>query len=154
MLYLAGEEMEPLRAVVRELVTLPEAARRLAGRVSGLHIKYNVGAGEHPFLGLRLAPHRAVERAGGSRTKVAELLHAGRGVLIVTDGDGGPAELAARWADRVDVITGAWADQEADHHDAPQARAGPPRRLHRLGGAGRRRPRSRPTRWFGAPAAV
>jgi len=154
MLYLAGEEMEPLRAVVRELVTLPEAARRLAGRVSGLHIKYDMGAEGHPLLGLRLAPHRAVERADGSRTKVAELLHRGRGVLIVTDGDGGPAELAARWADRVDVITGAWADQEAGHHDAPRSvLVRPDGHIAWAAPAGGDLEAAL-TRWFGTPAAV
>jgi len=113
-----------------------------------------MGAEGHPLLGLRLAPHRAVERADGSRTKVAELLHRGRGVLIVTDGDGGPAELAARWADRVDVITGAWADQEAGHHDAPRSvLVRPDGHIAWAAPAGGDLEAAL-TRWFGTPAAV
>ncbi|MEU6406788.1 FAD-dependent monooxygenase [Streptomyces sp. NPDC046985] len=154
LLYLSGEEMEPLRAVVRELVALPEAARRLAGRVSGLHIKYDVGPGEHPWLGLRLAPHRAVERADGARTKVAELLHAARGVLIVTDADDGPARLAARWADRVDVVAGAWADQDADRRDAPRAvLVRPDGHIAWAAPAGGDL-QAALTRWFGPPTAA
>jgi len=154
MLYLSGEEMEPLRAVVRELVQLPEAARRLAGRVSGLHLTYDMGPGEHPLLGMRLAPHRALERADGSRTKVAELLHPARGVLIVTDGDGGPAGLAARWAGSVDVVTGTWADQEADHHDAPGAVLVRPDGYIAWVSPDGGDLETALTRWFGAPAAV
>lgn len=112
LLYLSGEEAEPLRAVMRELVRLEPVARHLAGRVSGLHIRYDVGAGSHPQLGLRLAPYQVVERADGSRTKVAELLHSARGVLIVTDGDETVAKTAADWADRVDVVTGTWVPQD------------------------------------------
>ncbi|MGF1428690.1 FAD-dependent monooxygenase [Kitasatospora sp. LaBMicrA B282] len=119
LLYLSGEEMEPLRAVMRELVQLPEAARRLAGRVSGLHIRYPVGgAGEHPLLGLRLAPNHVVERTDGSKARVAELLHAAHGVLIVTDPESTAAETATAWADRVDVVTGSWADGDADLPEA------------------------------------
>ncbi|MFE5399700.1 FAD-dependent monooxygenase [Streptomyces sp. NPDC056568] len=110
LLYLSGPEGEPLRAVLRELVRLPDAARYLAGQVSGLHIRYDVGAGEHPLLGLRLPPQAELVRAGGERTRVAELLHGARGVLIST-GDPATAEkTAAGWSDRVDVVTGTWGE--------------------------------------------
>ncbi|MFE0986397.1 FAD-dependent monooxygenase [Streptomyces rochei] len=119
LLYLSGEEMEPLRAVMRELVQLPEAARHLAGRVSGLHIRYDVGGPDDPRLGVRLAPSRAVERPDGSRVTVAGLLRPARGVLILTGDDDTAAATARGWADRVDVVTGGWADQDADR-TAPQ----------------------------------
>ena len=53
-LYLSGEEMEPLRAVMQELVQDVAVARHLAGQVSGLDVRYDVGPGSHPQLGLRL----------------------------------------------------------------------------------------------------
>ncbi|MEV7415154.1 FAD-dependent monooxygenase [Streptomyces sp. NPDC089919] len=108
MLYLSGEEMEPVRKVLRELVTDKDAATHFAGMVSGLGIRYEVGAGEHPELGRRLSPDREIDLADGTRTRVGELLRAGRGLLITTDGEAGPAEAAAAWADRVEVVTGTW----------------------------------------------
>ncbi|WP_217176831.1 FAD-dependent monooxygenase [Streptomyces sp. AC495_CC817] len=122
LLYLSGEEMEPLRAVMRELVQLQPVARHLAGRVSGLHIRYDVGPAGHPHLGLRLAPHHVLERPDGSRTRVAELLRSARGVLIVTGDDEPAAKTAADWADRVDTVTGTWAPPDT-------AAAPPPARV-------------------------
>jgi 2-polyprenyl-6-methoxyphenol hydroxylase-like FAD-dependent oxidoreductase len=117
LLYLTGEDMEPLRTVVRELVTYPDPARHLAGLVSGLHLRYDMGAPDHPVVGMRLAPGRELTRADGTRVRVAELLHTARGVLVSTDGSSGLARVAAGWADRVDHVTGTWAD-EADGPDA------------------------------------
>lgn len=113
LLYLSGEEMEPMRAVMRELVQIPEAARHLAGEVSGLDIRYEVGATGHPQLGLRLQPSLELELAGGGRTTVAELLHAGRGVLITTPGFTAERELAAGWSDRIDSVSGSWTRKES-----------------------------------------
>ncbi|GAA1514810.1 FAD-dependent monooxygenase [Streptomyces synnematoformans] len=102
-LRLTGEEMDPVRGVLGELVAEKDAAGYMAGMLSGLGIRYEVGAGEHPLLGRRLAPDRELVRPDGSRVRVAELLHAARGVLV-TAGDG-----AGGWADRVDVVAGTWA---------------------------------------------
>lgn len=113
-LYLTGEEMEPLRAVMRELVELPEVARHLAGLVSGIDVRYAMGGSGsgHPLLGLRM-PDLAVERTDGSRTRVAELLHPARGVLVLTgDADAQQAQqvrdLAAGWSDRIDLVEARW----------------------------------------------
>ena len=108
LLYLTGEDMEPLRVVVRELVTYPEPARHLAGLVSGLHLRYDMGCAGHPLTGLRMPPNHELTRSDGTRVRVAELLHAGRGVLIDT---GGALDLA-EWVDRVDVVTGSWTGVE------------------------------------------
>src|SRR5262249_14469434 len=54
VLLLGGPEVEPVRAVLAELMRLAPVRERLAGMVSGLHVRYDVGGGDHPALGARL----------------------------------------------------------------------------------------------------
>ncbi|MFJ9606578.1 FAD-dependent monooxygenase [Kitasatospora sp. NPDC101176] len=108
VLNLAGRSVEPLRAVMAELVTIPAAARHLSGMVSGLDIGYPVGgpapgAPAHPLLGGRLAD-RELELADGGSVRAARLLHPARGVLITADASGETARTAAGWSDRVDLV--------------------------------------------------
>jgi 2-polyprenyl-6-methoxyphenol hydroxylase-like FAD-dependent oxidoreductase len=139
MLYLSGAEMDPLRALMRELVTDEGAAGHLAGMVSGLGVRYDMGADatdnavDTGALGLRLDPARELERADGTRVRAAELLYPGRGVLVVADGSTTVPDAAGAWADRVDVVTGRWAGDHAgdgsllvrpDGHIAWHARGG------------------------------
>jgi 2-polyprenyl-6-methoxyphenol hydroxylase-like FAD-dependent oxidoreductase len=121
LLYLSGETMDPLRTVMRELVTHTSAAGHFAGMVSGLGVRYDVGPGRHPQLGARLSPGLALRRPDGTRTRVAELLHPGHGVLITTDGSGQAAGTAAAWPDRVNVITGSWEPAPDTTPPAPAA---------------------------------
>ncbi|MFF4020839.1 FAD-dependent monooxygenase [Streptomyces sp. NPDC001843] len=114
-LYLSGEEMEPLRSVMRELMEDKSAAEHFAGMVSGLGVHYGTCPGDHPLLGRRLSPDRTLDLPGGHRVRVAELLHTGRGVLITADGSEEPQHLAAGWADRVDLVTGTWAPADTPH---------------------------------------
>ena len=118
-LYLSGEELEPLRAVMRELMDDPSAAGHFAGMVSGLGVRYDMGEGAHPLLGLRLSPDRELVKADGTRTRVAELLHPGRGVLITTGAFDEAGRLAAAWSDRVDVVSGSWAEAKDGEHPRP-----------------------------------
>lgn len=106
-LYLSGDEIEPLRGVLSELVTIPDAARHLAGMVSGLDIRYDVGSSGHPLLGARM-PDRELEILDGSRMRVADMLHQARGVLISVDNSREMNRLTAGWSDRVDVVTASW----------------------------------------------
>ncbi|WP_331723731.1 MULTISPECIES: FAD-dependent monooxygenase [unclassified Streptomyces] len=113
LIYLSGEEMEPLRAVLRELAQIPAAARQLAGQVSGVDIRYDMGAGAeaaHPLLGLRLSPDRRITVDGTVR-RAAELLHSARGVLITGPG---AAYTADGWSGRVDTVRGTWVADEDD----------------------------------------
>ncbi|ONK09326.1 FAD-dependent oxidoreductase [Streptomyces sp. MP131-18] len=105
-LFLGGEEMQPLREVLTGVFAGREAARRLAGLISGLDIRYDVGPGEHPLLGRRM-PKTGLVLPDGSRTTTTDLLHTARGVLLLLDGDDGddgPRRTARRWADRLDVV--------------------------------------------------
>ncbi|WP_046724664.1 FAD-dependent monooxygenase [Streptomyces xiamenensis] len=107
--YLGDAAMTPLRDVLGELAGHRDTAARLAGIVSGLTIRYPVGGGDHPLLGLRMPPDRTVLRRDGSGVRVAELLRAARGVLVLTGGGGERlVSVAAGWADRVDTVTGEW----------------------------------------------
>jgi hypothetical protein len=120
-LRLTGDELEPLRGVLRELVGYKDAARHLAGMVSGLGIRYDMGAGQHPLLGLRMPPDLELDLADGTRTRVAELLHPARGVFITTRDHSETAHLTAGRADRIDIVTGTWAPARAsDPYAAPE----------------------------------
>jgi 2-polyprenyl-6-methoxyphenol hydroxylase-like FAD-dependent oxidoreductase len=115
---LTGEEMDPIRGLIGELVACKDAAGHLAGMLSGLGICYNVGTGDHPLLGRRMPPERELTLADGTNTRIADLLHAARGLLIVTDGHRQIEQFAQGWADRIDIITGTWAAK-------PEGRWGP-----------------------------
>jgi len=106
-LYLSGTEVEPLRTVMRELIAIPDVARHLSGMVSGLDIRYDVGSSGHPLLGARM-PDRELQLPDGGRTRVADLLHRARGVLVSANGSGEVSRLAAGWSDRVDVVAASW----------------------------------------------
>ncbi len=98
-LLLGDPGVEPLRALLGELITDEPTRVRLAGMISGLDVRYPVAGGEHPVLGARL-PETDVPVPGGSTT-TTELLRTGRGLFL--DCAGG--ELAAPWADRVTAVT-------------------------------------------------
>jgi hypothetical protein len=113
LVYLGDTDIDPIRSVLAELMAYKDAAGHLAGIVSGLGIRYDLGAGDHPLLGLRMPPDRELTRPDGSRTRIADLLHAARGLLILTGTAAETSRPAAAWADRIDIITGRW----AGHHD-------------------------------------
>jgi bifunctional hydroxylase/dehydrase len=103
-LFLGGESMQPLRDVLTEVFRREDAARYLAGLVSGLDIRYDVGPGEHPILGMRM-PNTELVLADGRKTTSTELLHKARGVLLNLGAEATPERIASNWADRVDVIS-------------------------------------------------
>ncbi|MCO5995396.1 FAD-dependent monooxygenase [Actinoallomurus rhizosphaericola] len=102
-LNLSGKSVEPLRAVMTELVAIPAVARHLSGMVSGFDIRYDVGDQGHPLLGARVAD-RELELAGGGRERIARLLHPARGVLVTADDSGEVGRCAAGWSDRVETV--------------------------------------------------
>ncbi|MGW3666472.1 SDR family oxidoreductase [Streptomyces sp. NPDC005141] len=120
-LLLGGEEVEAVREVFAELVLLPPARAHLASMIAGLDISYDLtdtdtdgsGSGStdhrtgHPLLGRRFPP-LTLKTPDGPGT-VAELLRAGRGVLLDLSGDAGLGEewsAALRpWAEQVSLVT-------------------------------------------------
>ncbi|MEU8654495.1 FAD-dependent oxidoreductase [Streptomyces sp. NPDC048737] len=101
LLLLGGPEVEPLRTVLAELVTHEDARARLAGMISGLDVRYDVGGPEHPLRGARL-PHVGL-RTGAIVCTAADLLRSGRGLLLGLGGP--PPRVDAAPADRIDTVT-------------------------------------------------
>jgi 3-(3-hydroxy-phenyl)propionate hydroxylase len=99
--------IDAVRDVLAELLELEEPRKRLAGVLSGLDIRYDLGEG-HPLLGRRMPDLDLVTADGPLR--VFTLLHAARPVLLNLGASGGLD--AAGWADRVQLVDaeypGAW----------------------------------------------
>ncbi|MFE0789720.1 FAD-dependent monooxygenase [Streptomyces mutabilis] len=110
-IFLGGEQADPLRELFAELLRYDDVKKHLAGIVSHLDIRYDLGAQEtdgHPLVGRRMPPRTLVGEGG--ETRIAELLHAGRGVLLDLADDAAARDAAAGWQGRVDVATVAAAD--------------------------------------------
>lgn len=104
LLFLSGDEVQPLRDVMAELIAYPEVSRHLVAMVSGLEIKYDVAEGDRPLLGRRM-PHQEIITES-AKTSSTELLNCGHGVLLDFADDAGLRRLAADWDDRVDIVNG------------------------------------------------
>lgn len=97
VLTIPDTDLLALREVVGDLLTEPDANRRIAMEISGLGIRYPVpGAAPHPLLGARLPAALAAEAAGPLRS--------GRAVLIGPEPHG---EAAAPWLGRVEHVASA-----------------------------------------------
>lgn len=80
LLLLGGPEVEPVRALLGELIAMEDVRTSLAGMISGLDIRYDVDDGDHPLSGLRLPPLALTTDQG--RTTTADLLRDGRGLRL------------------------------------------------------------------------
>ena len=101
------ERTSALRQSMAELLAMDEPRRRYAAMMSGLDIRYDLGAG-HPLLGRRM-PDLDVATDAGAR-RVFTLLHDARPVLLNL-GARGALDIGP-WADRIRLIdaryAGAW----------------------------------------------
>jgi hypothetical protein len=99
--------IDALRDIMSELLNMDEPRKRFAGMMSGLDIRYDLGAG-HPLLGRRMPDLDLVTANGPLR--VYTLLHEARPALLNLGAPGGFE--SSPWADRVQVIdatyAGAW----------------------------------------------
>ncbi|MEU1272703.1 SDR family oxidoreductase [Streptomyces sp. NPDC005799] len=109
-LLLGGDEVEAVRGVFGELVSLPLARAHLASMIAGLDIAYDDTDGtatRHPLLGRRFPP-LPLTTPDGDDTPAA-LLRAGRGMLL--DLSGHPGHAAERsavmepWGERLSLVT-------------------------------------------------
>ena len=98
------ERTNALRETMSELLSMDEPRKRYAAMMSGLDIRYDLGAG-HPLLGRRM-PDLDLVTEGGPR-RVFTLLHDARPVLLNL---GDPRGLdIAPWADRVQRVDARYA---------------------------------------------
>jgi len=88
-----------LRDTMTELLGMDEPRRSIAAMLSGLDIRYDLGAG-HPLLGRRM-PDLDVHTADGP-TRVFALLHDAR-PLLLNLGETGGFDISP-WADRVRMV--------------------------------------------------
>ncbi|MEU8685752.1 SDR family oxidoreductase [Streptomyces sp. NPDC048611] len=156
LLLLGGGEVECVRGVFGELVAMEGVRARLAGMISGLEVRHDVGPGGHPLLGARV-PH--VELAGkeGTVTTTA-LLRPGRAVLIGLSGDplrGARLRAsAAAWHPRVTVTLAEPADEGTALADVDAVLMRPDGHVVWTGGAGEAELHVVLRRWFGEPEPV
>jgi hypothetical protein len=92
----SDDRLDALRDTMAELLGMDEPRRRLAGMMSGLDIRYDLGEG-HPLLGRRMPDLDLVTDDGPRR--VFTLLHQARPVLLNL-GEPGGFDIAP-WAGRV-----------------------------------------------------
>ena len=101
------ERTKALRETMSALLKMDEPRKRYAAMISGLDIRYELGAG-HPLLGRRMPDLDLVTESGPRR--VFTLLHDARPVLLNL-GEPGALDIAP-WADRVRRVdaryAGAW----------------------------------------------
>jgi hypothetical protein len=105
------------------LVGFEDVNHHLRTKMSGLDVRYPM-PGAHPLLGRRVPDADISTRGGGKR--VFELLRAARPVLLDLSGTAGPADAAAGWADRIDIVAAgcpsqAWEVPGAGTISAPAA---------------------------------
>jgi 3-(3-hydroxy-phenyl)propionate hydroxylase len=92
-----------LRGIVSEILGMNEPRKWLAGMMSGLDIRYDLGDG-HPLLGRRMPDLDLVTASGP--TRVYTLLHDARPVLLSL-GEHGVVDIAS-WTDRVRLVEGTY----------------------------------------------
>ena len=101
---MADGRIAALRDIIGQLLQYQEPLRHLVTLMYGLDTRYDTGAADpHPLAG-RWAPDLPLKVPAGS-TRVAELLHDGRGVLLDLSSDGLFAQAGHGWDDRIDIRT-------------------------------------------------
>jgi 3-(3-hydroxy-phenyl)propionate hydroxylase len=98
------ERTDALRDIVGELLRMDEPRKQVAGMMSGLDTRYEVGGGEdaHPLLGRRI-PDLELRTLMG-KLRVFTLLHNARPVLLNLGAPGAYDSTLSAWADRVQLI--------------------------------------------------
>jgi 2-polyprenyl-6-methoxyphenol hydroxylase-like FAD-dependent oxidoreductase len=140
----ANPDLPAARAVLAELLRVPEAMRWMAGMMTGLDISYRTAAvADDPLVGLRMADFELTVAGDARRAHI--LLRRGRGLLLDFTAAEHLAREARAWAHRVDYV-----------HAVPREDVPAPAMLVRPDGhvcwtSGTRPPHDALATWFGAP---
>lgn len=99
-----GGHVTALRELFSQLLKNDQTYRFIAEMITSVEIRYDVtfGIDKHPLTG-RWAPNLTLI-TDKAKTKVADLMHRGKGLFIDVGGRAGLHEVAANWADRVDTV--------------------------------------------------
>ncbi|MEU9343347.1 FAD-dependent monooxygenase [Streptomyces sp. NPDC048278] len=108
-----GAQTEALREVFGSLMVFDDVNRYLRNAITALDIRYPMD-GFHPLAGRRV-PDADLKTPDGT-TRVYELLHSARPVLLDLRGSAELATVARGWAERVDLVE---ARSEDDHWAVP-----------------------------------
>ncbi|MGW3989556.1 FAD-dependent monooxygenase [Streptomyces sp. NPDC004830] len=108
-----GAQTDALREVFGALMVFDDVNRHLRHLLNALDIRYPAG-GDHPLEGRRVPD--ADLAAGDGPSRVHELLHAARPVLLDLRGSTDMAAVVKGWADRVDLVE---ARSEETHWTVP-----------------------------------
>ncbi|WP_089107666.1 FAD-dependent monooxygenase [Streptomyces hyaluromycini] len=102
--YLGGAEADPLRELFGELIRYDDVKRHLAGMVSHVDLRYDLGEDDaHPLTGRRMPP-RPLTCSDGT-VGIARLLQSGYGILLDLADDADVRREAAEWEGRVSTAT-------------------------------------------------
>ena len=89
-----------LNAIIRDLMETRDGATYFAGRVWGIFTHYNLGS-DHPLVG-HSVPNFELEDG----TRIGELMHDGRGILLDFDRNASLQTLASEYGDRMKYVSG------------------------------------------------
>ena len=87
-----------LEAIIRDLIDTRDGATYFAERVWGVALRYDLGDG-HPLMGRSVPDFELIDG-----TKLGELLHDGKGLLLDFDANTSLQALARRWSERITYV--------------------------------------------------
>jgi 2-polyprenyl-6-methoxyphenol hydroxylase-like FAD-dependent oxidoreductase len=99
-----GPAITALRQVVAELLETPSVTRQITDLLAGSDVRYRMHPGTPHALTGRFAPDLDL-RIGARATRLAELMHPGRPLLVNLTDSSHLADLTDAWRDRVDLVT-------------------------------------------------
>jgi 2-polyprenyl-6-methoxyphenol hydroxylase-like FAD-dependent oxidoreductase len=101
-----GDHVTALRELFGRLLSQQAIFRTIAEEITDVDLCYEMvadGRDLHPAIG-RWAPNLTLQPVDG-RKHIAQLMSPGRGLLVELGGRSGTCDVAARWADRIQVIS-------------------------------------------------
>lgn len=97
-----GSDVTALRDLFAEMLTDTGTVQRIADLLAGADVRYETDPADPDGPTGWFAPSAQLTLADGTRSRVPELLHGARPVLIDNDGD--LRDAAAPWTDRVEYV--------------------------------------------------